>query len=77
MQSILHAYVQRFNELDNETYTQLIPNSQAEAFLAENIPLLECPDKELEEIYYFRAYTFAKHLKVNRFNQVILVFLSE
>src|SRR5262249_4188266 len=28
-----------------------------------NIPLLDVPDKEIEEIYYFRWYAFQKHIK--------------
>ena len=52
MQEILKQYVRQFNALDNETHIQKIPNSKAEAFLLENIPLLDCPDKELEKTYY-------------------------
>ena len=29
----------------------------------QNIPLLDVPDKEMEEIYYFRWYSFHKHVK--------------
>ena len=29
----------------------------------QNIPFLDVPDKEIEEIYYFRWYSFHKHLK--------------
>lgn len=31
-------------------------------WFAQNIPLLDVPDKELEEIYYFRWYAFQKHI---------------
>jgi hypothetical protein len=50
-------YVDDFNKHDRELYVQHIPNSAAWAFLKSNIPLLDCPDKELEGIYYFRYGT--------------------
>ena len=59
----LDSYVDRFNQQDEELYVQYIPNNQAKKFLSENIPLFECPDKNIEEIYYFRWWTFRKHLK--------------
>jgi hypothetical protein len=31
-------------------------------WFAQNIPLLDVPDKELEEIYYFRWFAFQKHI---------------
>jgi hypothetical protein len=61
--SLVRKYVNRFNEADNELYVQLIPNSEAAKFLSENIPRFECPDRELEEIYYFRWWTFCKHIR--------------
>jgi hypothetical protein len=51
--SRIEEYVIRFSETDNELYVQLIPNSKAAEFLLGNIPRFECPDRELEEIYYF------------------------
>ena len=53
-------YVDAFNKNDNELYKQHIPNAAAWDFLAENIPLLDCPDKDIEEIYYFRWWTYRK-----------------
>ena len=56
-------YVETFNKNDNELYKGFVPNSNAWDFLERNIPLLECPDKEIEEIYYFRWWTYRKHIK--------------
>ena len=47
----LRGYVEKFNALDEETCVQAIPNARAYEWLAENIPLLECPDAALEETY--------------------------
>ena len=41
-------YVDQFNQDDEELYAQHIPNAQAWEFLKDNIPLFECPDKDIE-----------------------------
>ncbi len=70
-------YVDRFNERDEELYPQHIPNDAAWAFLSDNIPLLECPDKQLEETYYFRWWTYRKHIKQTPDGFVITEFLPK
>jgi len=62
-QALLKAYVAGFNANDAELYTNAIPNAAAEKFLAENVPLFTCPDPEIERTYYFRWWTFRKHLR--------------
>ncbi len=56
-------YIDEFNKNDEETIKQIYPNRTAWEFLSHNIPFLDYPDKELERIYYFRWWTFRKHLK--------------
>jgi hypothetical protein len=73
--SLVRDYVNRFNAADDESTVQLIPNSEAAGFLSENIPRFECPDKELEEIYYFRWWTFRKHVKQTPDGFIISEFL--
>jgi hypothetical protein len=73
--SLVKDYVARFNQSDEELYPQLIRNDDAAEFLAVNIPRFECPDKELEEIYYFRWWTFRKHLKETPDGFIITEFL--
>jgi hypothetical protein len=70
-------YVDRFNSEDPEPYRESIPNEQAWVFLKENIPLFECPDKELELTYYFRWWTFRKHLEQTPEGWVITEFLPK
>ena len=62
-QPILSEYVRRFNAGDDELYTNAIPNSAAAAFLMSNAPRFACPDKDIERTYYFRWWTFRKHLR--------------
>ncbi len=75
--SKLESYVKKFNESDNELYRQHIPNKNAFEFLSENIPLIELPNKDLEETYYFRWWTFRKHIKSTQDGFVITEFLPE
>ena len=67
-------YIQGFNMDDEEIYIQNYPNDQAESFLKENIPYFNCPDKELEKTYYFRWWTYRKHIKLTPAGFVITEF---
>ena len=73
--SKLKSYVDSFNKSDNELYKQHIPNNKALEFLSENIPLIDIPNKEIEETYYFRWWTFRKHIKSTEDGFVITEFL--
>ncbi|MGB2754335.1 MAG: hypothetical protein WBD75_08180 [Phycisphaerae bacterium] len=56
-------YVDRFNRDDEELYA--------------NIPLFECPDKDFERTYYFRWWTYRKHVKKTPDGYVITEFLPK
>ena len=56
-------YVEDFNRQDNELYAGSFPNTAAWDFLKNNIPWLDCPDEDLQATYYFRWWTYRKHLK--------------
>ena len=71
------SYVDAFNARDEELYVQHVPNKDAWAFLERNIPLLDCPDKDIEEIYYFRWWTYRKHVKKTPDGFVITEFLPK
>ena len=77
MNQKLHTYISAFNKVDDELFVQLIPNKDAESFLEEQIPLFDCPDKELEEMYYFRWWTFRKHIKETEAGHIITEFLPD
>ena len=64
--TLLTTYVRRFNACDEETATNAFPNAVSEKFLAENVPLFACPDREIERTYYFRWWTYRKHLRKGR-----------
>ena len=70
-------YIDGFNRNDRELYAQCVPNAESWDFLRSNIPLLDCPDKEIEEIYYFRWWTYRKHIKQTPDGFVITEFLPK
>ncbi|MCB0630154.1 MAG: hypothetical protein R2824_09390 [Saprospiraceae bacterium] len=70
-------YIDEFNAKDLELYQQYIPNDAAWAFLKNNIPFFECPDKNIETTYYFRWWTYRKHIRETATGFVITEFLPE
>ena len=70
-------FVEAFNQNDNELYAQHIPNAAAWEFLQANMPLLDCPDQTLEEIYYFRWWTFRKAIQQTPDGFIITEFLPK
>lgn len=70
-------YLKEFNKKDNELYPQYIPNDSAIAFLERNIPLLDIPDSTIQKAYYFRWWTFRKHIKETPNGFVITEFLPD
>lgn len=75
--SKIASYVTAFNADDDEIYGQTFRNVAAGKFLCDNIPVLDCPDKELERTYYFRWWTFRKHIKSTPEGYVITEFLPD
>jgi hypothetical protein len=65
-------YVRQFNADDPENIVNFIPND-----VKVNIPLFECPDKDFERIYYFRWWTFRKHIKQTEDGFVFTEFLDK
>lgn len=55
-------YYKKFASCDNDDIKY--PYCTCE-FLRDNLPQFTCNDKKIEEIYYFRAYTFSKHIRKN------------
>lgn len=70
-------YIDSFNANDQEIYPGYITNGAAWNFLRDNVPLFECPDKDVEAIYYFRWWTYRKHIKLTPDGFIITEFLPE
>jgi len=73
----LRNYVKAFNRKDHDLFKQTISNEATADWMAGNVPLFECPDKDIEEIYHFRWWTFRKHIKQTPEGFVITEFLPK
>lgn len=71
----LYTYVDRFNHEHEEFYKNRISNEESADWMLKNIPLLDCNDAVIEETYYFRYWTFRKHIKDTPEGTVITEFL--
>ncbi len=67
--------IEGFNRDDNQLYKGLYPNSKAWDFLNDNIPLLDCPDKDILATYYFRWWSYRKHIKQTPVGLIVDEFL--
>lgn len=56
-------YVDYFNTMEDENIAQAIPNAQAWDWMKKNVPLFECPQQNIEEMFYYRWWTLRKHIK--------------
>lgn len=69
-------HIEHFNTMEPETVVNAIPNAKSWSWLQQNIPLFECSDPTVEETYYFRWWSFRKHLKKTSKGYVITEFLT-
>lgn len=70
-------YVDYFNTMEDENIAQAIPNDSAWAWMQSNIPLFECPQQNVEEIFYYRWWTLRKHLKKTPVGYAFTEFLID
>jgi len=69
-------YSQDFNAMEDENVTNFISNAGAWDWLQKEIPLFECPDRQVEEMYYFRWWSFRKHLERTSDGFIFTEFLT-
>ncbi|PHN02437.1 MGH1-like glycoside hydrolase domain-containing protein [Flavilitoribacter nigricans] len=70
-------YVDYFNRMEDENIVQAIPNDQSWDWMQENIPLFDCPQDNFREMYYYRWWSFRKHIKRTPVGNAITEFLVE
>jgi predicted GH43/DUF377 family glycosyl hydrolase len=68
-------YVDAFNRNDDEQMVGQVPNAAAWEWMKANVPFFESSDKSIEETYYFRWWTYRKHIKPTPDGFVIDEFL--
>ena len=69
-------YVDHFNSMEPEGVVNMIPNAAAWEWMAANVPFFSCPDRAFEEIYYFRWWSFRKHIKETPAGRIITEFIE-
>ena len=69
-------YVSKFNANDPEYIVNLVPNDKAWDWMLAEIPWLDCPSAQLEETYYFRWWTYRKHIKQTDKGRVLTEFIT-
>ena len=70
-------YVDYFNQMEDENIVQAIPNDQSWDWMKENIPLFDCPQDNFREMYYYRWWSFRKHIVETPVGNAITEFLVE
>lgn len=73
----LIAYEKQFRENDQEIYKTTISNHEALSFLLDQIPRVELPDQIMERTYYFRYWTYRKHIRNTEHGIIITEFLPD
>lgn len=59
----LRSRFEEFGRNDDELYANAYSNRDAVAAIGAKVPLFECPDEDIERTYYFRWWTYRKHLR--------------
>ena len=72
----LKSHVDYFNSIDTELVVNHVSNKQAYYWMADNIPLFECPDTTIEKIYYYRWWAIRKHMKRTPDGYVFTEFIT-
>ena len=73
----IRGYFDSFAATDEELYTNAIPNAAAADWALSNIPRFTCPDEEIERTYFFRWWTYRKHLRNSKDGWVVTEFLPD
>lgn len=74
--ALFEPYVKYFNAMVAEEIVNYIPNSESWRWMQANIPYFTCPDKNVEETYYYRWWAYRKHIEKTPKGFVITEFLK-
>lgn len=70
------ALVERFNACDAEDVRNAVPNAAAADWILANAPRFDCPSARLVETYYFRWWTYRKHIVATPEGRVLTEFIT-
>jgi hypothetical protein len=69
-------HVDYFNTMEAEDVVNLIPNSQSWEWMVGNIPFFACSDPAMEQMYYFRWWTYRKHIVQTPAGIIVTEFIT-
>src|SRR2546430_811781 len=69
-------HIDRFNTMEPEGVANLIPNAQSWDWIKSYVPFFSCPDAGLEEVYYFRWWSYRKHIKETPAGRIVTEFIE-
>jgi len=72
----LLEHVERFNAADQEDVVNLIPNADAARWMVDNVPRFECPDADITRTYWYRWWTYRKHIKATPAGTIVTEFIT-
>lgn len=67
-------YIEYFARIDEASQAYKL---EVQQFFKDSVPVFRCSDKELELMYYFRWWTFYKHIKQTPFGYLITEFSDD
>ncbi|NMA73542.1 MAG: six-hairpin glycosidase [Bacteroidales bacterium] len=68
-------HVDYFNSMEDENIVQAIPNDESWEWMKNNIPLFESPQANFEQMYYYRWWSYRKHIKETPLGRILTEFL--
>jgi hypothetical protein len=68
-------YVDSFNNAFPEDTESAIPDAKAWNWMVQNVPFFSAPDQEFERTWYYRWWTFRKHIRETPEGYVLTEFL--
>lgn len=69
-------YISDFNSMEDENVTNYISNADSWDWLKKEIPFFACPDREVEQMYYYRWWSLRKHIEQTPAGFVLTEFLT-
>jgi hypothetical protein len=68
-------HVEFLNKTFPEDVVNAIPDARAWEWMERNVPLFTCPDADVERTWYYRWWTFRKHIKQTPAGYILTEFL--
>ena len=68
-------YAAAFSAAEPEGVVNDIPDAQAAEWMTANVPLLDCPDDAIRSTYFYRWWTYRKHIKTTPAGRIVTEFI--